>query len=984
MGAVPVLCMALISLMLCVPPAGADDSFYYRCYQTNTLRVAYFFQEQEYVIPHLARCFENSLRFHRRLFDYTPSEEVTILFQDFDDYGYAGTTTIPNNWLTLGIEPFEYVYETSPTNERMNWVMSHELLHVVASDQSSAQDRFFRTIFFGKVLPSDEDPVSMFYSYLTSPRMYAPRWFHEGVAVFMETWMAGGIGRAQGGYDEMVFRAMVRDGSYFYDVVGLESEGKTTDFQIGQNSYLYGTRFVSYLAYRYGPEKVIEWIKRGGGSKGYFASQFKRVYGMSLDDEWEKWIEWEHQWQAANLDSIRQYPTTPFRPLSSRSLGSVSRAYYDDAEHKIYAGVNYPGEFAHIAAIDIDTGDIEKICEVPTPALYYVCALAYDPSSSMLYFTTDNSRGWRDLNSVDIRTGKTRLLLKNNRAGDLVYNKIDGSIWGMQHLDGKSRLVRFPKPYDDWQQVLVLPYGRDMFDIDISPDGKYLTATLVDISGKQWLIRMSIDLLFIGDSSYEVLWQFGDSSPANFVHSPDGRYLYGTSYYTNTSNVFRFDFEAQEMKAISNCESGFFRPVPISDDSLIVFRYQGDGFVPVMIPNQVTEDVSPVHLLGAAVAEKHSVVEDWVLGSPREIDIDSILVHRGRYNGFRSIGISSIYPVSEVYKTSSTIGISANLMDPVGLHSLDFTVSYSPSTKLDPDERPHVKFKYRHWPWTLTGAYNRADFYDYFGPTKVSRKGYSLGIGYENFLMYERQKSLEYKIDLAGYGGLEKLPDYQNIEASFAEFYTLDGELTYKNKRKTIGAVEHEKGIFWKLASINNLVREEFHPLVYTSLDYGILTPLDHSSLWLRTSLGGSFGDADEPFANFFFGGFGNNWVDHGEVNRYREHYSFPGVELNEVGGTNFGKAMLEWTLPPVRFRRLGFPSLYFNWARLALFGSALTANFDDRRIRRDLVNLGAQLNVKLVMFSSLESTFSLGYALAAEERRDPDREFMISLKILR
>ena len=41
--------------------------------------------------------------------------------------------------------------------------------------------------------------------------MNSPRWYLEGSAVFMETWMAGGLGRAQGAYDEMVFRAMVRD-----------------------------------------------------------------------------------------------------------------------------------------------------------------------------------------------------------------------------------------------------------------------------------------------------------------------------------------------------------------------------------------------------------------------------------------------------------------------------------------------------------------------------------------------------------------------------------------------------------------------------------------------------------------------------------------------------------------------------------------------------------------------------------------------------
>ncbi len=65
--------------------------------------------------------------------------------------------------------------------------------------------------------------------------------------------MAGGLGRAQGGYDEMVFRAKVRDDDKFYSPLGLESEGIAVDFQVGVNDYLYGTRFFSYLALTYGP-----------------------------------------------------------------------------------------------------------------------------------------------------------------------------------------------------------------------------------------------------------------------------------------------------------------------------------------------------------------------------------------------------------------------------------------------------------------------------------------------------------------------------------------------------------------------------------------------------------------------------------------------------------------------------------------------------------------------------------------------------------
>jgi hypothetical protein len=106
----------------------------------------------------------------------------------------------------------------------------------------------------------------------------------------METWMGGGFGRALGGYDEMVFRAMVRDNRYMYDVVGLESEGTSADFQVGANSYLYGTRFMNYLARQYGPDKLTSWIVRTDSSHAYFESEFHEVYGRSLRDEWHRWL----------------------------------------------------------------------------------------------------------------------------------------------------------------------------------------------------------------------------------------------------------------------------------------------------------------------------------------------------------------------------------------------------------------------------------------------------------------------------------------------------------------------------------------------------------------------------------------------------------------------------------------------------------------------------------------------------------------------
>jgi hypothetical protein len=950
--------------------------------ETKNVRLIYLGKSQAYLAPHVARCFENALQFHRSLFDYSAGERATVLMDDFSDYGNGGASTVPFNLIRVGMSPFSYVYETMPANERMNWMMNHELAHVVIMDKGIGADNFYRTLFFGKVLPTAQHPESMLYSYLTNPRRYTPRWYLEGSAVFLETWMAGGLGRALGAYDEMVFRTMVRDGAYIYDLVGLESEGTTVDFQVGVNAYLYGTRFMSYLAYQYTPEKLLEWLSRKPGSKAYFAGHFKKTFGRSIDDGWRDWIEWERGWQNANLDSIRLQPTTPYRPMIREALGSVSRAFYDSTSHQIYVAVLYPGKTAHIAAIEIASGQLQKICDVPGPALYSVSALAFDAASRILFFTTDHGN-WRDLRTVDLRSGKTKMLMKDSRVGDLAFNAADQSLWGVRHDNGLSTLVRIRHPYKEWNQIYTFPYGRDFYDIDVSPDGAHLTGALVEVSGQQRLIKFAIEKLLAGDASFEVLFDFENSNPANFIFSTDGRYLYGSSYYSGVSNIYRYDFEKNDMEILSNCETGFFRPLPVSADSLVVMNYSGKGFVPVLIANQPLQTVSAVKFLGNEIANKYPIVRGWVLPSPAAVNLDSVGAANGNYNLLSNIRLASAYPVVEGYKDFAAVGVHLDFSDRIGLSGLGATVSYTPDGDLPASERLHVTSSFRHWQWELHASYNGADFYDLFGPTKTSRKGYSLGIKYKKSLLFEPPKTVSLNFSVTGYGGLERLPDFQNVAATFEELLSARASLNFQNVRKTLGAVDDEKGVKWQLAARNNYVNKRAFPGIYTTLDYGILLPIKHSSLWLRSSAGQAFGDRENPFANFFFGGFGNNWVDHLDEKRYREYYSFPGVELNEIGGKNFAKTMLEWNLPPLRFRRVGFPAFYLNWARLAVFSTAIRTNLDDAATRRTSVNLGAQLDFRLVLFSHQAATFSVGFAAAKNRARRDSHEWMISLKLL-
>jgi len=959
--------------------------------ETERLRLIYYSKGHEYVVPHLARCFENALNFHSKIFDYRSKEKITILLEDFGDFGNAGAISIPTNYIKVSISPFSYVYEIRPANERMNWMMNHELVHIVAGDKPTATDNFFRSVFGGKVFPMHQDPLSIAYSYLTNPREYAPRWYHEGAAVFMETWMAGGLGRALGPYDEMVFRTKVRDSAHIYNIIGLESEGTTIDFQVGANSYLYGTRFFNYLGYLYGPDKLIAWISRNEGSDKYFSAQFEKVYNIPIDEEWRNWIEWEKKWQEANLDSIREFPVSTGRQITKTSLGSVSRSYFIPGRNKLLAAIRYPGQVAHLAEIDLASGEIEKLKNLKGAALYFVASLAYDHRNGNVFYTTNNY-GWRDLNLFNLNTGKSEILIKELRGGSLTFNQQDSSLWGVRHFNGISTLVKIPYPYNEWDQIYSFPYGRDLYDIDISPSGDRITAALSHNSGKQNLIIMDVEKLLQGEKSYQILFDFEVSSPANFVFSEDGNYLYGSSYYSGVSNIYRYDFSHEEMDILSNAGSGFFRPIPVSQDSLIAFEYTGDGFVPVKLAINIPEHVGAIEYLGNHVIKKYPELKSWALESPRKINLDSLITFRGDYNTFGNLRMNSIIPVIQGYKDYVGLGVRMDFSDGLGLSSLDLNASYSPHTHLPLEERMHFAVNFSHWNWKIFTTYNRADFYDLFGPTKTSRKGYSLGAEYLNTLIFDEPKKLDFIIFLEGWAGLETLPDYQNVVATSKELVTARFALDYEYVQKSLGAIDDEQGIRWQLVSYNDFVNKKFIFRVYNNLDFGLSLPINHSSVWLRTSVGHSFGDRDDPFANFFFGGFGNNWIDHLSEKRYREDYTFPGTNINEFGGTNYLKLLFEWNLPPIRFRKMGFPALFCNWMRTAVFASAIQVNFDGEPateplpqygFRRTLFNIGGQVDFRLVLFSNLSSTFSIGFARALEEDIKATDEFMISLKLM-
>jgi hypothetical protein len=170
-----------------------------------------------------------------------------------------------------------------------------------------------------------------------------------------------------------------------------------------------------------------------------------------------------------------------------------------------------------------------------------------------------------------------------------------------------------PEPYKQVIPMFTAPFGKVIFDIDISHDGKKLSASLSGVKGEQSLILFNIEKLEQGLSSFTTVWSLDDNTLTQFKFSTNNTDLIGTSYYTGVSNVWRIRPDKQEFELLSNTETGFFMPLQLNEDSLLVLKFHRDGMTPGVIPVRVLEDANAIDYLGNKVHQKHPEVEEWSL-----------------------------------------------------------------------------------------------------------------------------------------------------------------------------------------------------------------------------------------------------------------------------------------------------------------------------------------------------------------------------------
>ena len=168
------------------------------------------------------------------------------------------------------------------------------------------------------------------------------------------------------------------------------------------------------------------------------------------------------------------------------------------------------------------------------------------------------------------------MLIENGRIGEIVVNPVDHSLLGVRHAER----LRDARPHSAAVRRLGIectgfPYGVVPYDLDISQDGRLLSASVAEVNGDQFLRVWELSRRYGGRHQAAIRVPLRAVRPREFrifARRPLPLWeqlLHGRIEYLPLRGRDR------RVEAVSNAETGFFRPVPLADGRLVVCNYTG-------------------------------------------------------------------------------------------------------------------------------------------------------------------------------------------------------------------------------------------------------------------------------------------------------------------------------------------------------------------------------------------------------------------------
>lgn len=522
----------------------------------RTLNTAHFrvhFHDGEEVLARRTAAIAEDV--HRRLaprIGWTPDEAVDIVLTDRVDVTNGAASVFPYDQIVIFVTPPDEVEGLEDHGGWLETVLTHEYTHILHLDRADGAPAVLRRVLGRNVW--------------LFPNALEPRWLIEGLATWIESDRARGIGRDESSYFDMLMRMEVARG-----IKPLRQVNQPiVTWPGGHTPYLYGVAFYDFVAHDYGDPKIRQWIDRYSRNLIPFRinGNAKRVLGGPLDAVWPKFDAYLHARHDPTLQAIRTAGVVAGERLTTDGYDTDGGYALADGGF-VYLRANGRDEPALIRR----DADGHAHCLTSTSPLAH---FSVHPRAGVLLAQPDfdrNTNFYFDLYRIGLDGGPLKRLTRNGRYRYGAWSP-DGSRIAAVHNGGGSQALHLLDAEGRLLEVL-WPGEPDvtLADPDWAPDGESIVLTVWRPQS-----RWNLERFWLRERRFEMLTH-DPAVKTNPRFTPDGKALLFSSDHGGVYNLRRLDLASGTITTLTNVEGGAFHPTQATVGGPIVYTgYTADGF----------------------------------------------------------------------------------------------------------------------------------------------------------------------------------------------------------------------------------------------------------------------------------------------------------------------------------------------------------------------------------------------------------------------
>ncbi len=485
------------------------------------------------------------------LFDWFPQQKTDVVLTDETGFANGSATPLPYNRMLLVVTP--------PDEGLMDYAMwlesliVHEYTHILHIDRVERNPQRLRSVL-------GRHP-------LLFPSLYQPLWLIEGLATYLETDVARGIGRGQSSYFDMLMKAEVASG--LKPIRQINQSIRT--WPAGVTPYLYGVYFYQFLVDRYGQATLAAWLKSYSSNVIPFRinGNANAFFGVNMTELWQ-----QYEIYLQEKFASKEWQITTDNKIGERLTHygyNTMQIRVDDAGNQYFIKNDARTEPALMRRTQ--TGDIEKISDVHVGARFDLHETAGIIIAQPERY--NNANLFYDLYHIDVHSGKSRRLTTAARYRFASWSNEGKKIAAVKSERGRYSLDILSQEGEWIENLWEATNGEILSFIDWSPVDDLIVASVWRPSGG-W----NLEVFDMGKGVWRALT--ADAAiPLHPLFSRTGSRVIFSADYDGIYDIYELDITETMMSNFSRrtrVTGGAFFPSESTNGVMYYVGYDQEGY----------------------------------------------------------------------------------------------------------------------------------------------------------------------------------------------------------------------------------------------------------------------------------------------------------------------------------------------------------------------------------------------------------------------